>query len=182
MLPLEPFCEREVPRTEGGCLAGQVSDNAFQWVLFQRHGRRPLGLRARALLHADNRCSGTQAWSELALYETDQRRLATVIQHRILNRPGGSWIDTALHEALDDARARLLSHDPTTVLPPSVFASRHLLGQEYSCVHSTAQFIDLSVFRGRWSGLVCALLGLGRDQVAAPSGVRSPRGWAYCDE
>ncbi len=129
---MTPLCELEPD-------AGMRPEAGYAWTLLRRHGRRPLGLRARALLHADNRCAGLGLWSSLAILETAQGRFATSLCHAC---PGGwDWQDAWLTDAPGSLRERLFDHDPLMAIPS------HWHGQA-------------RVFLTAWRGLLAAALGL----------------------
>jgi hypothetical protein len=50
-------------------------------TVIERHGARPLAFQGRKLFEASNRITGLSAWSEIAVYETQDGRFVAVIKH-----------------------------------------------------------------------------------------------------
>ncbi len=134
------FCEVEEGDT------GVASAPDFQWTVLRRHGRRPLAVLGRALLRANNECSGLAFWSELSIFETGSRRFAAALRHVVPEELGPAWCDAWLCDSPRDIRSLVVEHDPLAAFPGCQF-------------HASPDRADIDHFRGAWAALLTAILG-----------------------
>jgi hypothetical protein len=141
--------------------AGLPHAEGFYWTVLQRHGKRPLAVLGRALLAANNRCTGLPEWSEITLYETAGARLAASVCHQSAQAAGVAWCDAWLCEKPEAVRAILKDHDPLWALP---FRVRGRLtevwdGALLSIAAAHHEVAAAERFRGAWAGLLLAVFG-----------------------
>ena len=147
----QEVCEYE----DGGPAPAQNLETSWagwRWIVLPRHGRRPLAVLGRSLLHADNRCAGLPWWSAVTIHETNRGRLAVSIRHSGPNSLGPhspesgdqdrAWRDSSLHQNAEALREALDRHDPLQALPGVA-----------------ADMVAAMRFHGAWAGLLAALSG-----------------------
>jgi hypothetical protein len=131
---------------------------------------------ARALLQANNRCTGLPCWSEISIYETDARRYAVCLRHAPPEAGGLAWCDAWVCDVPEAVRTTLYRHDPLVALPPC-----HIIRPDApswvpagdpteTAVLRDAALQDVSSrrLRGAWAGLLASMFGLPvPHQVAA---------------
>jgi hypothetical protein len=140
----------------------------FNWVILQRHGRRPLAVPGRVLLQGDNRCTGLPWWSAITIYETDPGPFAVALCHTPPEQAGPAWHDAWLADSAETLRATLQRHDPLAAMPAGLQASIR------SGLRVPPDTEAAGRFQAAWAGLLGALFGLrpplgARVEQAAPA-------------
>lgn len=150
--PPSAFCELE-PAIAGAQPAELGA--GFDWRVLQRHGRRPIAILGRTLLHANNRCAGQSCWSELAIIETVEGRFAVSVGHIVPIERGPTWRDAWLATTPETVREMCRAHDPLIGIPP------------WQTAGDWAAFDESLRFRAAWCGLLGALFGLPTESEIA---------------
>jgi len=146
-----PSRHRTVCELEDGCFgSGLALGPGFQWMALRRDGKRPLAVLARALLQANNRCSGLPSWSEIRIYETSAGRFASNLCHAAPGATGPTWSDAWLSDSPEAVRASFHGHDPLVAVATGS-----------GCGDTRA----VQRFRGAWAGLLAAIFGMPADGI-----------------
>ncbi len=124
----------------------------FGWTVLQRHGRRPLAVMARTLLHADNRCAGMPCWSAITIHETDTAGFAASLCHTPWLLAGPAWRDAWVCDSVEAVRASYFRHDPLWALPTGPMTLTDEPG--------AADAAMARRFRLAWAGLLAAVFGV----------------------
>jgi len=159
LIAANPYCDYEPDGMAAKSRYPQPEDVCFQWVILQRHGRRPLHVCARTLLRSSNFCVGLPTWSELILHETIGGRFVSSVTHHLTEPLGGAWQDAWLHESGAGLQKAIFDHDPAAAMPV-------LAGEPSATATNSAEMAEhvalAGLFRRAWFGMVLAVFGNGR--------------------
>lgn len=117
----------------------------FRWIVLRRDGKRPLGILARALLQANNRCAGLPFWSEICIHETAAGQFAAGVSHAAPGATGPAWSENWLSSSPEAVRTAFYTHDPLVAVP-----SESMAGDARA----------IQRFQGAWAGLLAAMFGM----------------------
>lgn len=128
----------------------------FDWVILPCDGRRPMAVRARLLLKANNRCVGLAYHSEISLYETAEGGFAATVCHVGPLGESIAFRDSFLVQNPAEARRLLQEHQPASYVA-------FFLGEDLA--EAANEALRFSFI---WQGLLGALIGSRAPQELQP--------------
>ncbi len=136
-------------------------------TVIERHGARPLSFLGRKLFEASNRITGLSAWSEIAVYETEDGRFVASIQHSTGLQPHPYDCAAVYCDSGGGVRAAFSASDPVARLPADLLVMDVPDGATANALlEAAAQRAQLQ--RDAWKALLAGVFGHGGNPKSGP--------------